>query len=97
MRQSAREAVVRATARRVRREAKARWRIFAILAAVVVAADQLTKEVVRGAAICTRSAPCCSPTARVARERGTAFTATTTPASWTVSHVGSGVRRTGAG
>lgn len=49
MRQSAREAVVRATARRVRREAKARWRIFAILAAVVVAADQLTKEVVRGA------------------------------------------------
>jgi signal peptidase II len=48
VRQSAREAVVQATARRVRREAKARWRIFAILAVVVIAVDQLTKEVVRG-------------------------------------------------
>jgi signal peptidase II len=45
--QSAREAVVKAAARRERREAKARWRSFAILAVLVLALDQITKELIR--------------------------------------------------
>jgi signal peptidase II len=45
--QSAREAVVKAAARRERREAKARWRSFGILAVVVLAVDQITKELIR--------------------------------------------------
>ena len=47
MRQSAREAVVRAVARRERREAKARWRTFGILALLLTGIDQLTKAGVR--------------------------------------------------
>jgi signal peptidase II len=43
-----REAVERAAARRERREARARWRRFVLLAAIVLVADQVAKAIVRG-------------------------------------------------
>ncbi len=43
-----REALQRAIARRQRRQTKARWWRFGILAVVALAADQITKAIVRG-------------------------------------------------
>jgi signal peptidase II len=43
-----REAVERAAARRERREARARWRRFVLLAGIVLVADQVAKAIVRG-------------------------------------------------
>jgi signal peptidase II len=43
-----REAVERAAARRERREARARWRRFILLAVAVLVADQIAKAIVRG-------------------------------------------------
>ena len=45
---STREAVADAIARRHRRQTKARWYLFAVLAALVVVLDQITKAVIRG-------------------------------------------------
>jgi signal peptidase II len=46
-RQSSREAVARATARRERREARSRWWRFTILALAVLCVDQVVKAIVR--------------------------------------------------
>ena len=45
---STREALQRAIARRQRRQTKARWWRFALLAALALLADQITKAIVRG-------------------------------------------------
>jgi len=49
MTRATREAVARAAARRVRRTLVERWRSFALVAVIVLALDQIAKEVVRAA------------------------------------------------